>query len=93
MHQDSRVSIFVTDSHMKKVFGISTSEMTGGEGQITKFARLGECTLFQVLGFIRDLYNADHVRYTTVNEMSEDILKLARSTLEMTNSKIGTVEC
>ena len=34
----------------------------------------------QVLSFIRDLYDFDHIRYSSVDILSEDIMNLARYT-------------
>ena len=38
----------------------------------------------QVLGFIRDLFNSDLVRYTCVEDMTADISKLAENKLNIT---------
>ena len=38
----------------------------------------------QTLGFIRDLYSFQHVRYTVLEDLSEDIMKLARKNFEAT---------
>jgi len=43
----------------------------------------------QVLSFIRDLYNFDHIRYSSVDILSEDIMNLARSRVEATLEQVN----
>jgi len=38
----------------------------------------------QVLSFIRDLYDFDHIRYSSVEILSEDVMNLARSRVDAT---------
>jgi hypothetical protein len=42
------------------------------------------------MGFIRDLYNADLVRFTTVDDLSEDIMRLATDRLEVTKQHLAS---
>ena len=44
---------------------------------------------FQVLGFIRDLYSSDFVRFTSVEEMVQDIMRLAKEKLDLTNQELA----
>jgi hypothetical protein len=44
------------------------------------------------LGFIRDLYNSEHIRFTSVDEMSEDIMRLAELKLQLTNRHLATAD-
>jgi len=43
----------------------------------------------QVLSFIRDLYDFDHIRYSSVDILSEDIMNLARSRVEATLEQVN----
>jgi len=43
----------------------------------------------QVLSFIRDLYDFDHVRYSSIEILAEDIMNLARSRVEATLEQVN----
>ena len=43
----------------------------------------------QVLTFIRDLYNFQHVRYCTVEVLAQDIMTLAKTRVEATLKQAG----
>ena len=43
----------------------------------------------QVLTFIRDLYSFQHVRYSTVEVLAQDIMKLAKTKVELTLKQAG----
>merc|ERR1719192_723112 len=43
----------------------------------------------QVLTFIRDLYSFQHVRYSTVEVLAQDIMKLAKSKVELSLKQAG----
>lgn len=49
------------------------------------------CSYFKdiVLGFIRDMFSFEKARYTSIEELSEDIVKLAKSHMELILQKLN----
>ena len=44
----------------------------------------------QVLGFMRDVFSFEHSRYTVVEQLSEDILRMARHYVEVTSVRLSS---
>ena len=42
-----------------------------------------------MLGFIRDMFSFEKARYTSIEELSEDIVKLAKSRMDLVLQKLN----